>query len=69
MKLVNMDLGIDIDIEENNIYELIIEHEDSFSKAVGSLVNENGRATVKRMQADFASISQEASVFSPNLNK
>ena len=40
MKLVNMDLGIDIDIEENDIYELIIEHEDSFSKAVGSLVKQ-----------------------------
>ena len=26
-------------------------------------------ATVKRMQTDFASISQEASVFTPNLNK
>lgn len=40
MKLVNMDLGIDIDVEENYIYELIIEHSDSFSRVVGSLIRQ-----------------------------
>ena len=56
MKLVNIEEGIDIDIEENCIYELVVEHRDTFTKLVGSLflqtngedggfvLSENGKA-------------------------
>lgn len=56
MKLVNIEEGIDIDIEEGCIYELIVEHKDTFSKIVESLflqtngedggfiISENGKA-------------------------
>ena len=48
MKVVNTEVGIELDIEENNIYELIIEHSDSFYKVVGSLVRQ-----VEGVDGDF----------------
>ena len=41
MKLVNIKYNIDMDILENNVYEIVIEHRGVFTKVVESLIDQS----------------------------
>ncbi len=62
MKLVNIEYGIDINLAENNVYELVVENRSVFSDIVSMLINQANGLEGNFVLSETKSIKIEKSI-------